>query len=195
MSEQEQVKEEWYEYNGSTYHKDKYGKWWVGKTGYENLYVNGIDHSGLREDIGKMIENNQLNNKDQFQYNEEKFTFFKDDNDIYNSKISRKVKVPEQQSSEGNAEKSQMPEAIKKLAKPEQTGGNKNFPKGESGWFAYDSYDFVTLEDYKKKRETNKNIRMLRPKEMDPNNYLVKDDKGNTTVKVWIGEWIKPQDP
>ena len=73
MSEQEQVKEEWYEYNGSTYHKDKYGKWWVGKTGYENLYVNGIDHSGLREDIGKMIENNQLNNKDQFQYNEEKF--------------------------------------------------------------------------------------------------------------------------
>ena len=59
---------------------------------------------------------------------------------------------------------------------------------------AIQALGFDSVDMYRKHLEKS-NVNRKRPKEMDPNNYMTKDEKGNTTVKVWIGEWIKPQAP
>lgn len=191
MSEQTQVKEEFYTYNGSNYHKDYVGKWWVGSNGYENIYINAIEWDPLRQHVAELIERQELQDKKRIEFNNETYTFFMDKaGDVYNSKLSRKVKVPEESST---GEKIEVPEQIKKMAEDNAKKSTGGFNKGESGWFSYDSYQLVTLKEYYDKRQTNKMIRPLRPKEMTPTCFYVKDEHGNETVKIWIGEWMKPQ--
>jgi len=199
MSQIQDSEEEFYQYNGNNYHKDRYGKWFVSNSGYENLYVNGINEGDLRIKVGEMIENHELSNKDQFEFTDDygtmKLTFWEDTKDIYNSKLSRKLKTPDTDNeNDQSSDKPKMPDAIKKIAEQNKssTTKNNNFPKGESGWFKYDSYALVTIEEYYEKRKENNMIRPLRPKEMTPTCFMVKGNDGVETVKIWIGEWVKP---
>lgn len=201
MSNQDLQREGFNEQKGKLYYRDKIGNWYQkgdGYSGYESIFLNSVVDEDFKREVMNEIQGS-AEEKVSLQYEGVWYTIWQNMNDGMQSNINRKVNR-QKTDAENTYDSTQMTKDEAKSVSPASdqqnkfSGSQNRFSKGTDGGkkaFYYKNKDFVTLDRWKELNKNNYSIVILPPAQMDPNNYLIKNDQGKQEMWVWIAEKVE----
>lgn len=185
--------------NGKLFYRDKHGNWYQkgdGYNGYESMFLKDLMDGDLKNEIMNEMQGTN-SEKISLQFENRWYTIFQNMEDAFQSNVNRKVLRKQDGENAYDTTQESKSGGDKPQNKFSNSGGNNKFSGGGSGKdgkkaFFYKNKDFVPLSKYKELNKDNYNIVILPPAQMDPNNYLIKENENEPPVPyVWIAEKVE----
>ncbi len=176
-----------------SYYEDNLSKWYVSGNNKHSTFINQLKNEKLAEQVQSVIDMKKVDSSVDTRFDfdvpevddegdetgtihNEKFSVWYDE-DPKRHKLYRLT--PGENAEKGTPQKKGSSSGIS------SSSGTNDF---KSKWYVESgTEDFVTLEEFKQRHEKDRMIIMLKPKDIQPTNYLIQKD-GKEIPKVWIGK-------